>query len=124
MGVDPGHRCPPDVPRTALGFPSVQGDRLWSNHRHHGAVGLDAGDQLTARVARDHPVFGNTAHERYPQDRREVFGAGLTSDDRRRSLLGDAAVFEDDDAIREYECVHRVVGDDDSAVLELLQKIA
>ena len=102
----------------------MQGDRLWSNHRHYGAVGLDAGDQLTARVARNHPVLGNTAHERDPQDRREVFGAGLVSDDRRGPLLGDAAVFEDDDAIREYERIHRVVGDDDGAVLELLQKVA
>ena len=39
-------------------------------------------------------------------------------------LLSDAAAFEDDDAIREYECIDRVVGDDDGAILELLQEAA
>ena len=85
---------------------------------------LNTGDQLTPRVARDHPASRDATDERDSQNRRQVFGAGFTSDDRRGSLLSDAAAFEDDDAIREYECIDRVVGDDDGAILELLQKAA
>jgi len=102
----------------------VQRDRLGSNDGHHGAVGLGAANQLTPRVACDHPASGDTVDERDSENRRQVFGAGLTSDDRCGSLLGDPAAFEDDDAIREYECIDRVVGDDDGAVLELLQEVA
>ena len=124
VGVDACHRSPPDVSRAALGFPGVQGDRLGSNDSHHGAVDLNTGDQLTPRVARDHPASRDATDERDSQNRRQVFGAGFTSDDRRGPLLSHAAALVDDAARREYERIDRVVGDDDGAILELLQEAA
>ena len=120
--VDVGDVELPHVARAALGPAAVQRDGLRTDRRERLTVPTRLrSDDTAAAGRREHVARQLTGEQVEPDKIGDVVGAGPRRHVGERALLGDRAVFEDDDTVGQCVGVDRVVRDEQPHAVERLE---